>query len=1811
MDVGRFVPPRFADFAVTATVGGTGNWTYSLPAGNPPEIGIDSASGVINLVSQFTESPRVHVVSVKAVESGGTETTAQFDLNIVHVATSRIFWDLQPSGLTITLGIPLTVTTEIYGGAVADGAVSWEYTIPFNAPAAQTAAVLEPLNAGNFGSVIIFDYNTDNAYFAGLAAGTTTRVFAEFRRISGHGRSALSFNFFIVAPEVAEPTGPLALSYNRLTNPLDGDIPGVVVGSLVATGGSGGNYRYSIEPDPSRFARGTLPFGVGETTGIVSITLNVDSGQYFSNYRPHFIVERGTESVTLTVADLDRNDFIIGQTPLALQATPPNANVEIGFTGSVAVVSIAFSFETSDAAAYRDIAEYRFALRGDSFANFDNFHIDENGVISVTAAFTALQAGDTFEILAIYDEAKRTIALEFQAGVDEELALSYREITTPRFGDAVGVVIGSLQATGGGGNNYRYFIEESRSQFEQDRTLPFGVDETTGLVRITVQDSNPYTPVFGVSLGASRAEATSRRFSYERTPLALANVPPVQIGIGFTGSLTVVSFTPTPAATDSYRFTLRAGSFSDISNFHIDENGVISITAAFTAAQAQARLDILAIYDEARRTVTAALQAAVVRVLEITPAAPEVGKFVPPQYTDFAVTANVLGAGNWTYSLRAGHPAEIEIDSASGVINLISQFSATAAHVIIVDARESGGDELTAEFNLNVAQVATATVLWSAAAGLTITSGIPLTVTTALYGGEAADGAVSWTYSIPSQSDEITAAFLAPLVGENFGSVIVFNYTPLNSYFAGLAKGTTTQINAVFTRNSGHGATEIAFPFSIVGGDPLATVVDITPSAAAVGAFVPPQVAGALATANIAVGDWTYSLRAGHRAEVSINPDTGVINLASQFTATGVHVITVDATESGGTQISGTFTLTVRSVAAGGTLLPSHITVVLDIPLTVTTFNFGGDSRINDSDLVNWQWASNDPEHLSTRGNFVDPLFGVDRRQKIVFEYESSDDDLAYFGPLLFPDTERQTIDIQYARSAFNGDVDSGLREFTLIVEGNRLPRSSGNIGTADTGRAFSAGIAAEPGRTYTYSLGANAPGNISINPDSGVVNVDTAFGGNPRPSGFGVIAINNYGTRYFRNLTINVVDRTPPEVSASALHITATLNTFRPAQVVFTESSGRKFSAGSQGSFFRGFDGGLFFLGANNVSAATANIRLFDGAPRTTVYSIVFNNNVGLATTVSLTVDVVQNPLAVNIVTDRDSDFLPTGYAVGRNAEALVEGIEAVESGSSAADGYTIGQFQVNGANAPCIPANGCNLRVYSERNGVVSRGAIPNWLSIDSNGAMVIGENQYPSIGIHIIEVANLTLEATYEGGHATPFFLTVREPRPFSVPIVPSAFRVERFSSSGVCISPYRYDRNGDAVGTQPGCPVVARVNSGLVVDQPLMTNGDIAPGLEYHCDLDPNEPVAPFCIVIFHSTDIVAGVHTVTLDTNISSADPVSSIRRRAIGVMTVFVDVLLGGGEYSVQPPSANTTVGVLSQILATADVIGADEVNFGEYAYTLQREDGEALPAQLSIGGSDGIIRLNSAFAAGQTLTLEVVANNGGNILTTGFTLTVVATQPLGLSIEPALLEVAIDAPPQTARAVVSGGNPSSPFQFEFAPLQDLAAGYSANGNGPKIAANGAISVRFFSESGVTARAAGYVITVRRGSEVAAATLSVDIVAPEIVLSPLSVEVFALELAGVVATASLDFAASRAYSYSLPNPPAQFSIDSNTGVISQSSAFPDEVREFDLTVVATFGAINITATLPVRVNFSRVGGCFLRRGCGLMWAILCRGKSLF
>ena len=753
--------------------GGGGNYRYSVERdpndnNNILPFGVDETTGIVSVT-----------VNLNTFTGGRNGYFPRF---IVEEGTERV----QLADFVRIFEVPLALRVSQPAVEIALGATRNQLArASFAATPGDVGSYRFTLRAGSFSGIENFEIDENSGFLSLTNAFTAPQEGAAFEILAIHEAARRT----IVAEFRVTVVAPLALRYEEITAPADGDSPGVVVGRLVATGGRGGDYRYS-EFDLPFIAS---PFGVDENTGIVSINVNLNGnsypgGIYLSNLR----VARGTENVTLTLTfNLDSR--------LALRVSQPAAAIATGFTGSLAVVS--FANPPANAA---DIASYRFTLRAGSFANIDNLHIDENGVLSVTSQFTAPQAGEAFEILAIHDAAKRTLAIGFRVTVAGALAVSYQEITNPVYGDSAGVIVGRLEASGGGGTgDYRYFV--ANSQTENSEVLPVGVDETTGIVSITLDltDGNyagdNYTPVFSVRRGADTAELPAREYAFSEA-LVLSVPNPAQIDTRFTGRVATASFVIPPADAGSYRYSLSGGSFSNIGNFHISENGVLSVTARFSAIQAEDGFNIIAVHPEANRTITINFRVQVFPIVEFRP--PQevfVGRFTPHEVSGPLATAFVNAPGNWRYSLFHPGNSRVLIHPDTGAITLREPFTGAPLNTRsnIYHAVNDAGITISGVFSYRTRTIDAAAL--NIPDTVTVTVGTPLTVPTYGYGGTAEERSVLWNFENAFNVNESIVSGLSRAGA--IGSSVRFNFPGSVSYFAGLA-GQRITVQVRTTRTS-------------------------------------------------------------------------------------------------------------------------------------------------------------------------------------------------------------------------------------------------------------------------------------------------------------------------------------------------------------------------------------------------------------------------------------------------------------------------------------------------------------------------------------------------------------------------------------------------------------------------------------------------------------------------------------------------------------------------------------------------------------------------------------------------------------------------------------------------------------------------------------------------------------------------------------------------------------------------------------------------------------------------------------------------
>ena len=243
------------------------------------------------------------------------------------------------------------------------------------------------------------------------------------------------------------------------------------------------------------------------------------------------------------------------------------------------------------------------------------------------------------------------------------------------------------------------------------------------------------------------------------------------------------------------------------------------------------------------------------------------------------------------------------------------------------------------------------------------------------------------------------------------------------------------------------------------------------------------------------------------------------------------------------------------------------------------------------------------------------------------------------------------------------------------------------------------------------------------------------------------------------------------------------------------------------------------------------------------------------------------------------------------------------------------------------------------------------------------------------------------------AAAFFLTIVH-KPFEIPINPSA--VAAPAGTPGCIPKYNYS------GYIPRnvCAALATVEMANVLAdgftaQSLQNAGNSAAEIALNCNSlgvrsRATRRIITHCLLTHAGHFSGSGKIVLSITAAVKPGGKRGGGIRPAIGVLTVFYGgAPFGGGVFEAAPSAVEITAGAAAGVLATAAVRGAEEEIYGRYTYSLRRANGGAVPEEIVIGVNNGIIRLVAPLTAAQTLTLEVLADNGRTQRTTQFVLEV------------------------------------------------------------------------------------------------------------------------------------------------------------------------------------------------------------------------------
>ena len=878
------------NIATAAAEDGRAPYMYSLENNAPPQVSIGAESGVLEFTAAFNNAG-VWTLTVAARDEDSMRADALFTLSVLAAPELHI----TPQTVTVIAGV------DGYAAAAARvfGAGENNYVFSLTPP----PGLENKITISGDGAVRI------TAAFLATQTGQ-----ADFGIIAAGAEATLTAT---LAVSVAPPPQPLVEV--RLLNEVPPRVAGGGARAVAVAAASGGfsYYRYSLEGD-------NLPdeLFINPATGEISLTAAVNAG-----------VSVVVDVVAESRAGADRRSEEFRATVQftlnvwGLNAiTDVNITVEAGRIGPFTRVRVfnglpeaEYNYEimrAEDGEAKLTISAGRFII----------------GVNTLTLLAPRTRHTITAQVRAFVANGGEEVVRKFRIIVrPPTLSIDFNQYT-PSFspGDAGGLLLGKLTASGGeGAGDYEFFINV-RPYFDREISRFFAIDEN-GLARTTRNLSFLISPegfrrigqqvtiVFGARLANGGPERTeeivftdndSELGSFNRNGVLINTLSVVvttdAIAVGALGRI----FVGTPHTRDRihYRFLLtNSADFAGFGNFSVAtvfNSGIIKAADVvhrlpLIGVQESGGFEIIAEHTLAMRRLTARMSVQVVQV-----SVPTV--FVSPAAA--TVTANSRGGflaavraeggdGNYTFSLGRGRPPQIAINSPGGGIREIrytSPFTALTNYVFNVLVEDGAG----------VRAVEKAFSLTIAPAPLAISSPLPVFLRTDDSSGEfalaaASGGRTPYIYSLTNSPPPQIG------IGENSGALTLssaFNNTGVWTLTVAVADSDGAKITALLTLSVLEAPELVITPFAAAAGTITATagVYGYTLAAA--------RVEGG------AAAEYSYSLTPpeGLAGKLFFSGGGGAIRLAEAFTAeqTGLAHFGVVATNAE-TTFTATLALTV------------------------------------------------------------------------------------------------------------------------------------------------------------------------------------------------------------------------------------------------------------------------------------------------------------------------------------------------------------------------------------------------------------------------------------------------------------------------------------------------------------------------------------------------------------------------------------------------------------------------------------------------------------------------------------------------------------------------------------------------------------------------------------------------------------------------------------------------------------------------------------------------------------------------------------
>ncbi|MBE8157774.1 MAG: hypothetical protein HAW59_00010, partial [Betaproteobacteria bacterium] len=880
-----FVPTGLVAEITRATVsGGRPPFTWTLQ-GNPPAQLAVSGSGRIVAVETAVAFTAIgtHSFSVQVVDADNETASVPLTASVVVAAALNI----SPASADVTAGITgLTLAQVTLVGNRENYTYVFTFTPVGNAPANLQLAE----DANNAGRILL-----SSAYLR-ADVGTTHnyRIVADATAAGG-----TVFTVTLAVGVIDTPAIQLNLSHSsRIFQRGRG--PGEIT-RATASGGLGADVGYIY-----RFGgTGNLPSGVLEINSANgAIDLLAAATVFADGSGPHenveIIAESGERRSTITFLYSVWDITVVRATAEVRHQT----EIPLGILPDINVIN-------------QQGRAYTFGVKNDTGGGSPPVRIATDGrlfaqnLAAVSSSHPLIVDGGRFildnprarytAILRVSATDTNNVGLMATAAIvvrPPPVGLNLEVLTHPAVGEAPGVLLGRLTATGGEG-----LISDYQFSFVSN-ALPLTLIHLDNVAEIMLTAAVT-TPVsfnpFSFSVAQGGETASSPAIINAGQPIAVS-VAPVLLTTNNSGAVATATIINRPGVDplSLYDFSLHnPANFSGFSNFSINTASGVLQVAAFSAAAA-GEIEVRAIYPEARRTLVATVQISVVAPIELN-VAPATARTTANVGSGILATATATGGGgNYAYGLVNTPPAQVAINPANGEIRFNAAFPQPTEFTISISVNDGESRIAAAELMLIIAPEELV---------INVTPGV-VTVPTRLTSTIIATAVISG-----GRMPFITSLQGAP-------TQVVLNDGGTSIQDSG---GTVTVvITAIFTQSAAHifsvrvqdadgNFRTAAMTVSVVAGPE----VGISPSATApvTAGITGIEIAQAIVTGNRNGLTYTYGItpQAGAPAKLQLATGGGAVRVDSAYllAEVGNHNYEIIADTAGGESLTSTLTVQV------------------------------------------------------------------------------------------------------------------------------------------------------------------------------------------------------------------------------------------------------------------------------------------------------------------------------------------------------------------------------------------------------------------------------------------------------------------------------------------------------------------------------------------------------------------------------------------------------------------------------------------------------------------------------------------------------------------------------------------------------------------------------------------------------------------------------------------------------------------------------------------------------------------------------------